>query len=312
MSEPRRTGLGRGLEALLAAGQPQDEPGSEKPPETPEGRLRTVPISAIQANPRQPREVFDDQELDGLAASIKEVGLLQPIVVRRSGEDLWELVAGERRLRAARRAGLAAIDVVIRDTEDGDLLREALIENIHRVQLNPLEEAAAYGQLIEDFDLTQDELAGRVGKSRSTIANALRLLQLPAAVQRRVASGVLTAGHAKALAGLPDAHSQESVAEAIVNQGLSVRATEELVRLRFVQGDAPRRGGGATIQQLPPSMEQLQYDLGEALGTRVVITMRKTKGSLAIDFHSPQELEEVVDLLAKGLQHRSELADPAG
>lgn len=306
MSNQRRGGLGRGLGALIPSAD-RSEPTGDTDATTMAAtgsRLRSVPINAIQANPRQPREAFDDDELDGLAASIREVGLLQPVVVRPLDDaDRWELVAGERRLRAARRVGLTDIDVVVRDTDDADLLKEALIENIHRVELNPLEEAAAYGQLLEDFDVTQEELAKRLGKGRPTISNALRLLTLPPAVQRRVAAGVLTAGHAKALVGLPDATAQEQVADKIVAEGLSVRATEELVRLRYLDESPtqPRRAGNRS-RELSPSMERLQDDLAEALGHAVRIRMGKRKGTLSIDFRTPEDLTQVVEVIASGLQ----------
>ena len=294
MSNERRGGLGRGLGALI--------PTSDHREDTPGTVLQEVAINAIQANPRQPRTVFDDDELDGLAASIREVGLLQPIVVRDLPDGRWELIAGERRLRAARRAGLSTIAVVVRDTDDADLLKEALIENIHRVELNPLEEAAAYSQLLDDFGVTQEELARRLGKGRPTISNALRLLSLPPGVQRRVAAGVLTAGHAKALLGLSSPEDQEQVAERIVSEGLSVRATEELVRMRYLEDAAPPTRPRARSQPLPPSMEHLQDDLATALGQDVRIRMGKRKGTLAIAFRTPEDLTHLVEVIARGLQ----------
>ena len=298
MSSERRGGLGRGLGALIPAGE--DTAAKTGPV------MKEVAINAIQANPRQPRTVFDDDELDGLAASIREVGLLQPIVARSLPDGRWELVAGERRLRAARRAGLRTIAVIVRDTDDADLLKEALIENIHRVQLNPLEEAAAYGQLLDDFGVTQEELARRLGKGRPTISNALRLLSLPPGIQRRVAAGVLTAGHAKALLGLSTPHDQEQVAERIVNEGLSVRATEELVRMRYLEDPAPSPRLSSRGQPLPPSMEHLQDDLATALGQDVRIRMGKRKGTLAIAFRTPEDLTHLIEVIARGLH------DPAG
>ncbi len=290
MSTPRRSGLGRGLGALIPSGADGSAPS-----------LRELPLSAIQANPRQPRGVFAEEELDGLAASIRDVGLLQPVVVRPLDDDRFELIAGERRLRAAKRAGLAKIAAVVRETDDRDLLKEALIENIHRVQLNPLEEGAAYEQLLEDFGVTQEELAQRLGKARSTLANAMRLLSLPAAVQRRVAAGVLTAGHAKALLGLESREDQETVAERIVREGLSVRATEELVRLRYLQPDSSTPKGRRGARPLPVGMEDLQSDLARALGQDVRIRMGARKGSLTIDFRQPEDLERLVDIIARGL-----------
>lgn len=297
MSTGRRSGLGRGLGALIPAG----DDGTPS--------LRDLPLSAIQANPRQPRGVFDDDELEGLAASIRDVGLLQPVVVRPLDEDRFELIAGERRLRAAKRAGLTRIPAVVRQTDDRDLLKEALIENIHRVELNPLEEGAAYEQLLEDFGVTQEELASRLGKARSTITNAMRLLALPAAVQRRVAAGVLTAGHAKALLGLASREDQEEVADRIVREGLSVRATEELVRLRYVGGGSSGGGSRRASRPLPAGMEDLQSDLAEALGQKVKIRMGARKGSLTIDFRRPEDLERLVEVIASGLSTHGRAED---
>lgn len=298
MSAPGRSGLGRGLGALIPTGTDGGPP-----------TLRALPLSAIQANPRQPRGVFDEEELDGLAASIRDVGVLQPVVVRSLDDDRFELIAGERRLRAAKRAGLARIPAVVRETDDRDLLKEALIENIHRVQLNPLEEGAAYEQLLEDFDVTQEELASRLGKARSTIANSMRLLSLPAAVQRRVAAGVLTAGHAKALLGLAARTDQEAVAVRIVSEGLSVRATEELVRLRYLAADDVASPSRRRRPPLPAGMEDLQSDLSEALGQDVRIRMGVRKGSLTIDFREPEDLERLVDVIARGLSSTGDDAD---
>ena len=302
MANERRSGLGRGLGALIPGdGTARAEASA----------LKDVAINAIQANPRQPRTVFDDDELDGLAASIKEVGLLQPIVVRALDDGRWELVAGERRLRAARRAGLSTIAVIVRSTGDADLLKEALIENIHRVQLNPLEEAAAYSQLLDDFGVTQEELAQRLGKGRPTISNALRLLSLPAPIQRRVAAGVLSAGHAKALLGLANAQDQEVVADRIVAEGLSVRATEELVRMRYLDEDGTSRSRSSRRRPLPPSMESLQEELADALGQDVRIRMGARKGTLAIAFRSPDDLTRLVEVIARGLGGSSEGGDQA-
>lgn len=300
MSTPRRSGLGRGLGALIPSGGEGEAP-----------TLRDLPLSAIQANPRQPRGVFSDEELEGLAASIRDVGLLQPIVVRPLEDERYELIAGERRLRAAKRAGLARISAVVRQTDDRDLLKEALIENIHRVQLNPLEEAAAYEQLLEDFGVTQEELASRLGKARSTIANAMRLLSLPAAVQRRVAAGVLTAGHAKALLGLESRADQEDVADRIVREGLSVRATEELVRMRYVQAGSGEATRSRRNRPLPAGMQDLQADLASALGQQVRIRMGARKGSLTIDFRRPEDLERLVDVIARGVARHPDADVPA-
>lgn len=308
MSEtPQRRGLGRGLAALI----PQ-EPGTGN-------TYAEIPLSAIAPNPRQPRGVFDEDELEGLATSIRDLGLLQPLVVRRVSEDRFELIAGERRLRASRIAGLTTVPAIIRDTDDTDLLKEALVENIHRVQLNPLEEAAAYQQLLEDFGVTQEELARSLGKSRPTVTNGLRLLTLPPAVQRKVAAGVLSAGHAKAVLALPDKRAQEALADRIVAEGLSVRATEEVVRLRVLDdepsasdGSGEATGGTRSVRQrvTAPALVDLQDDLSDALQARVRISMGSRKGKLTIEFGSIDDLERVVGVIASGLQQDIRL-DPA-
>ena len=292
-----RRGLGRGLSALIPGG----EAGAPA--------LREVSTSAVSPNPRQPRGSFDESELAELAASIREVGLLQPIVVRELAPERYELVAGERRLRAAKLAGLTRLPAIVRDTSDADLLREALIENIHRVQLNPLEEAAAYQQLLEDFGVTHEELAERLGKSRSTISNALRLLTLPPALQRRVAAGVLSAGHAKALLSLEDRSEQERIADRIVREGLSVRATEEIVRLSQMDGVAPgdtsggeRSSGRPSRRISAPGLGDLEQRLSDALRARVKVSMGARKGRVTVDFRSVDDLERIVGVIARGLQ----------
>lgn len=290
VSSNRRGGLGRGLAALIPASEGGDSV------------LREVPIDAISANPRQPRDGFDEQALEELAASIRDVGLLQPVVVRPLPGGRYELVAGERRVRACRMAGLERVPAIMRETGEEDLLKEALIENIHRVQLNPLEEAAAYGQLLDDFGITQEELAERLGKSRPTISNALRLLSLPPSVQRRVAAGVLTAGHAKALLAVEDPAELERLADKVVAESLTVRATEELVRSRLVQdqgsGRSTRRGRRPTA----PGLADLQEELSDALRARVQIRMGSRKGRLQIEFASVDDLERIVGIIADGLR----------
>lgn len=301
----RRGGLGRGLAALIppapsgdgAEPSPVDEVMEQVPTTT--ATLAQVAPETIVANPRQPREVFDPEELQGLATSLRDVGVLQPLVVRPLG-DGYELIAGERRWRAAKLAGLETVPVVVRHTDDGDLLKEALVENIHRVQLNPLEEAAAYQQLLEDFGVTQEELANRLGKSRPVISNALRLLTLPPAVQRRVAAGVLSAGHAKALLAIDDPELLTATAERIVREGLSVRATEELVRLKLLDDGQPT-GKRRRPKVTAPGLIELQDDLSDALDTRVRVTMGARKGKLAIEFSSVDELERLVAVIAAGL-----------
>ncbi len=296
MSAQRRGGLGKGLAALIPQEQGDDSATSATSAE--------VPVSSIRTNPRQPREVFDDEELEGLAVSLRDVGILQPLVVRPHPDgDGYELVAGERRLRAAGIAGLETVPVVVRHTEDGDLLKEALIENIHRVQLNPLEEAAAYQQLLEEFGFTQEELAHRLGRSRPLVSNTLRLLGLPPGVQRRVAAGVLSAGHAKALLALETVAEQERIADRVVAEGLSVRATEELVRVRLMDDSTPAgkgtRGRSRTLQA--PGLLELQDDLSDALEARVRITMGARRGKMQVEFTSVDDLERIVGIIANGL-----------
>ena len=258
----------------------------------------------IVPNPRQPREVFDEEEIEGLAVSLADVGMLQPIVVRPMGEGRYELIAGERRLRAAKLAGLATVPAVVRHTDDIDLLKEALVENIHRVQLNPLEEAAAYQQMLEEFEFTQEELAERIGKSRPAISNTLRLLGLPPAVQRRVAAGVLSAGHAKALLALDTAADQERLADRIVAEGMSVRGAEEAVRVRLLDesGGTRRSRGGGQRRLVAPGLIDLQDDLSDALEARVRITMGARKGKLTVEFASVDDLERIVAVIAGGLE----------
>lgn len=307
----RKGGLGRGLAALIP-------PGEEH-----RATLTEVALSAISPNPRQPRGVFDDDELEGLATSIRDMGVLQPIVVRPLGDERYELIAGERRLRASKLAGLTRIPAIVRHTEDADLLKEALVENIHRVQLNPLEEGAAYQQLLDDFGVTQEELAQRLGKSRPAISNAMRLLSLPSAVQRKVAAGVISAGHAKALLSMTDRAEQERLADRIVAEGLSVRATEEIVRLRSLDDDdvdtglsALSKGAGSGGRSrgrrlTAPGLIDLQDDLSDALMARVRITMGARKGRIAIEFGSVDDLERIVGVIASGLGKDVTVGDDA-
>ncbi|HEY4615208.1 MAG TPA: ParB/RepB/Spo0J family partition protein, partial [Citricoccus sp.] len=257
-----------------------------------------VTVSDIHPNPRQPREVFDEDDMEELVASIREVGVLQPVVVRPvDGPTPFELVMGERRWRATQRAGLETIPAIVRHTADTDLLRDALLENIHRSQLNPLEEAAAYEQLLEDFECTQDELSSRIGRSRPQISNTLRLLKLPPLVQRRVASGVLSAGHARALLGLVDPADMEKLAQKIVSEGLSVRATEELVSLH----DGIRQAKPTSRAPRSERHERLDYlanTLTDRLDTTVKITLGARKGKIAIDFASVEDLNRIMDLIS--------------
>ena len=263
--------------------------------------LRDIPIEQIRANARQPRTVFDDETLDKLSHSIREFGVLQPVVVRPS-DGGYELVMGERRLRAARAAGLATIPAVVRDTQDDAMLRDALLENIHRAQLNPLEEAAAYQQLLEEFGVTHEELAQRLGRSRSLISNTVRLMNLSIPVQRRVAAGVLSAGHARALLALDDAQSQDDLAARIVAEGLSVRATEELVSVAIRgTGGAPeaRRRPGRRLTA--PAAGELADKLSDLFDTRVKIDFGQRKGRITVEFATVADLERIVTVIAPQL-----------
>jgi ParB family chromosome partitioning protein len=262
----------------------------------PGARFAELPVESIRPNPRQPRTVFDEEALDELVGSIREVGVLQPVVVRAVG-DGYELIMGERRWRATQAAGLTTIPAIIRETDDGDLLRDALLENLHRSQLNPLEEAAAYQQLLDDFGCTHDELATRIQRSRPQISNTLRLLKLPPLVQRRVAAGVLSAGHARALLGLNDAAAAERLAQRIVAEGLSVRMVEEIVALggdeaKPVRRAAPRAG------ERNAALDDLASRLSDRFDTRVKVSLGKTRGRLTVEFASVQDLNRILSSLA--------------
>lgn len=299
MSVDKKRGLGMGLGALIptAAETPANAPAAvvATPVSTLGAVYAELPISDITPNPRQPRTVFDEDALNELVHSIKEIGLLQPIVVRRVG-TAYELVAGERRWRASQLAGLQTIPSIIRETSDDDLLRDALLENLHRAQLNPLEEAAAYQQLLDDFGCTQEELATRIGRSRPQVSNTLRLLRLPPNVQRRVAAGVLSAGHARALLGLPSHDAMEKLAARIVAEGLSVRTTEELVQLGG--DDTKEKKPKAKRQKLSaPGLQDLADRLTDRLDTRVKIDMGKSKGVVTIEFATMGDLRRIVDLI---------------
>ncbi len=291
----RKGGLGRGLTALIPAGAAEDDDAA-----TPAG-LTELPIELVEPNPLQPRKAFDEETLEGLSDSIKELGVLQPILVRES-EGGYELIAGERRLRAAKRAGLRTIPVVIRTADDVSSLEQALVENLHRQDLNPLEEAAAYQQLIEDFDYTQEQVAQRVGRSRSAVTNLLRLFQLPPSVQRLVGENLLTAGHAKALLGHPDRAYQETLAKRAVSDSLSVRDVEQLVRERLeleaeleaepVADEAPTPAP-APAPLRPPGLLELEELLAEHLDTRVSISMTAKRGKVVVDFANLEDLERI-------------------
>lgn len=281
----KRGGLGRGLSALI--------PGAPDAGEASTGLLE-VPANAIAPNPKQPRSRFDDETLNELAASIREVGILQPIVVRRTGQG-YEVVTGERRLRAAKLAGLAMVPVVLRDSDDSDLLREALIENIHREDLNPVELGEAFRQLLDELGLKQEELADRVGVSRSHIANTIRLLALPLEVQQLLADEKLSAGHARALLALGDQEAIASLSLRVVAEDLSVRETEEIVR-RFIETPAepaPKKKA-EPAEPADPNLAEVEEILSEQLATRVVIRMGRRRGQVLIDFGSADDLDRIV------------------
>ncbi|CAB4663646.1 MAG: ParB/RepB/Spo0J family partition protein [Actinobacteria bacterium] len=281
----KRGGLGTNLDALI--------PASLSVSGTQVAQQNEVPIDSIHPNPKQPRSVFDEDALNELSASIKEVGLLQPPVVREISKGKYELIMGERRLRASKLAGLKSIPVIIRETNDNDLLRDALIENIHRSQLNALEEAAAYTQLLEDFGCTHDELASRLGKSRPHLSNTIRLLNLPPTVQRRVAAGVLSAGHARALLGLTDESEIERLASKIVAEGLSVRATEELV----ATGSSQKKVKSRVVAAPAPALLEIAERLSDLFDTRVSVQSGKSKGKITIEYSGNEDLQRIVELI---------------
>lgn len=322
----RRGGLGRGIAALIPNGPPGGADGAslgegtgkvrggdapsasstatpaelEVSRETEGGSVagatyREIPIASITPNPKQPRQVFDEEALQELQHSIREFGLMQPIVVRELDQDQFELIMGERRWRASQLAGLEHIPAIVRETKDDALLRDALLENIHRVQLNPLEEAAAYQQLLDEFGVTHDELADRIGRSRPVITNTIRLLRLPLEVQRRVAVGVLSSGHARALLGLEDVGHQEDLAKRIVAEGLSVRATEEQVTLK--KSEAPAKTKPAKPQVQAPGFDRLADRLSNHFDTRVKVERGRRKGKIVLEYGSVDDLERIAHLI---------------
>jgi len=327
-----RRGLGRGLGALIPAGPlpGEDEDGApivvqrmpfatgatsiaESPSAdgrsdlapVPGARFREVPVDAIAPNPKQPRKgEFDEEAMEELKNSITEVGVLQPVVVREKGPGSYELIMGERRWRASKAIGRETIPAIIRDTSDEHLLRDALLENIHRSDLNPLEEAAAYEQLLAEFGVTQEELSRRIGRSRPQISNTIRLLKLPAVVQRRVAAGVLSAGHARALLSLDDGDAQERLATRIVAEGLSVRATEEIVALGGDPEPQRRDTPARRTRMRSPGLEDLAGRLSDRFDTRVKVDLGKRKGRITIEFATIDDLERIAD--AMGVQKGSE------
>jgi ParB family transcriptional regulator, chromosome partitioning protein len=260
-----------------------------------------LPLDVITPNPRQPREVFDEDALNELIASIKEVGLLQPVVVRQIGAERYELIMGERRWRACREAGLQRIPAIVRDTDDEKLLLDALLENLHRAQLNPLEEAAAYDQLLRDFACTHEQLADRIGRSRSQVSNTLRLLKLSAPVQRRVAAGVLSFGHARALLALEDPEEQDKLALRIVAEGMSVRAVEEIVTLMNSEPKAARKSAGPRAgRRVSPALTHLASRLSDRFDTRVKVDLGQKRGKIVVEFASIEDLERILGTMAPG------------
>jgi ParB family chromosome partitioning protein len=341
----KRGGLGRGLAALIPTSAPVAEPALERTDETPavslvppppsaspfaappaaaaparpaapaepEGalgvpgaQLREVAVEDVVPNPKQPRQVFDDEALEELSHSVREFGLLQPIVVRETGGAAeggvtYELIMGERRLRAARAAGLDTVPAIVRDTTDDAMLRDALLENIHRVQLNPLEEAAAYQQLLEEFGATHEELAAKIGRSRSQVTNTIRLMKLPVKVQTRVAAGVISAGHARALLGLQDADAQDALATRIVAEGMSVRATEEAVAMAAAAEPTTRR---RTRKISAPGVEELGTRLSDMFETKVKIQIGRAKGRIVVEFGSVDDLQRIIGVMAPEITGR--------
>jgi ParB family chromosome partitioning protein len=259
-----------------------------------------LPLDSITPNPRQPRENFDEDALAELVTSIQEVGLLQPVVVRALGEGRYELIMGERRWRACQEAGLPAIPAIVRATDDDRLLLDALLENLHRAQLNPLEEAAAYDQLLRDFKCTHDELADRIGRSRPQVSNTLRLLRLSPVVQRKVAAGVLSAGHARALLSVDDSAEQDALASRIVAEGLSVRAVEEIVTLRSKEGPQRTKARARAGKRVSPALDGLASRLSDRFETRVKVDLGQKKGKLVVEFASIEDLERILGQLAPG------------
>jgi ParB family chromosome partitioning protein len=308
----QRRGLGRGLGSLIPTGPAGSESGgadNDAPTAAgesagqPDGTglapvagayFAEIPVGLIQPNRVQPRQVFDEEAMAELVHSIKEIGVLQPVVVRRHGPDEYELVMGERRWRATQAAGLDLVPAIVRETDDVDMLRDALLENLHRSQLNPLEEAAAYAQMLDDFGCTHEELASRIGRSRPQISNTLRLLKLTPAVQRRVAAGVLSAGHARSLLAISDPEAQDRLAGRVIAEGISVRALEEIVAMRDAEAPAPR-----VVRKKPvaPGLTDLADRLSDRFETRVKIDLGRSKGKVTVEFASIDDLQRIVDIM---------------
>ncbi|MFJ6196910.1 ParB/RepB/Spo0J family partition protein [Micromonospora sp. NPDC092111] len=347
MKNRPRGGLGRGLGALIPTGPAEEAVGTVAVPveaddavhpadvaapdvavpapvavapaqpaepqlsPVPGARFAEIPVDAIVPNPKQPRHVFDDEALEELKTSIQEVGFLQPIVVRQLDSEKYELVMGERRWRAAQAVGRENIPAIVRDTRDDAMLRDALLENIHRANLNPLEEAAAYQQLLEEFGATHEELARRIGRSRPQISNTIRLLNLPAQVQRRVAAGVLSAGHARALLSLDEPEAQEQLALRIVAEGLSVRATEEIVALALNDGSTKTAAAKRRSKPHAPALTDLADRLSDRFDTRVKVDIGRSKGKITIEFATVDDLERIVGLIGVGQDEPDSEADSA-
>jgi ParB family transcriptional regulator, chromosome partitioning protein len=320
----RRGGLGKGLGALIPTAPAEapavtvaavadreapvapavaDDPAVAEPAQVPGASFREIPVEAIRPNAKQPRQVFDEDAQDELKTSIREFGLLQPVVVRETSTGSYELVMGERRWRASRDLGMAVIPAIVRDTADDAMLRDALLENLHRAQLNPLEEAAAYRQLLDEFGTTHEELAGRIGRSRSQVTNTIRLLNLPVPVQRRVAAGVLSAGHARALLALDSAEAQDALATRIVAEGLSVRAVEELVAMAGHEKPAATRAAPGR-RVTAPALTDLADRLSDNFDTRVKVELGRRKGKIVVEFASVDDLERIVGLMVPGIGPR--------
>jgi ParB family transcriptional regulator, chromosome partitioning protein len=317
MPQPKR-GLGKGLGALIPTGPispvlaGRDQAAAPRMAVPISGAyLEEIRVDAIVANPRQPRQVFDSDSMAELAASIEIVGLLQPVVVRQAGYGRFELIMGERRWRACQLAGVEVIPAIVRETSDDELLRNALIENLHREQLNPLEEAAAYQQLLDDFSVTHEELARRLGRSRPHISNTIRLLSLPPTVQKRVAAGVLTAGHARALLSVEDPVAQDELARRIVAEGLSVRAVEEIVALGARPAQKSRQPG--VKAPVAPALRDLADRLSDALETRVKVELGQRKGKIVVEFATLDDLERIVRAMSPGpaTAHRADRPPPS-
>jgi ParB family transcriptional regulator, chromosome partitioning protein len=312
-TKTQRRGLGRGLGSLIPTapadaqgpGSPRVDgqdggdghgPGHDPAPQMVAGAyFAELSPSRIRPNHAQPRQVFDEEAMAELVHSISEIGLLQPIVVRKLGEDDYELVMGERRWRAAEKAGLEKIPAIVRETGDDAMLRDALLENLHRSQLNPLEEAAAYSQLLEDFDCTHDQLASRIGRSRPQISNTLRLLRLTPAVQRRVAAGVLSAGHARSLLAIEDEDLQDRLAQRVVAEGISVRGLEELVAVG--ETGSPEARQPVRRKPVAPGLTELADRLSDRLETRVKVDLGQRKGKITVEFASMEDLQRIVDVM---------------